>query len=301
MKMTTIGAAMLAAVAATGASTVALAQEAGVVTAVEGRTTLVRARASMPLEFKAPVFVHDRITTADQAFARLLLGGRAVVTVRERSIVTITDVPGKAVINVGRGRVAVSVAKDRMQPGESVEIQTPNAAAGIRGTVVVAEVSHGADGPRSAITVLRGLVEVSSPAGGSMMLGPLDRARFVGALAPVAERITQAAADALGDEFRVAPAAVPAVVGDAMKDMLRERTLREAMLHAVPRPPLRARLADRADEPSGDTTPDAGDEARRIFARFGRPEHIVATPRVHDIADDGRHGPRRLHHRPPPR
>jgi len=136
----------------------AAAQErVGVATTVVGPVTVTRVAASpTPLKFKDDVLLNDRVATGEQAFARMLLGGKAIVTVRERSIVTITEVPGVSTIDVVSGRISVAVDKSRMRPGELVEIKTPNAVSGIRGTIVVAEVSGGV----STITVLRGLVDV---------------------------------------------------------------------------------------------------------------------------------------------
>jgi hypothetical protein len=136
----------------------AAAQErVGVATTVVGPVTVTRvAAAPTPLKFKDDVLLNDRVATGEQAFARMLLGGKAIVTVRERSIVTITEVPGLSTIDVVSGRISVAVDKSRMRPGELVEIKTPNAVSGIRGTIVVAEVSGGV----STITVLRGLVDV---------------------------------------------------------------------------------------------------------------------------------------------
>jgi len=136
----------------------ATAQErVGVATTVVGPVTVARVAASpTPLKFKDDVFVNDRVTTGEQAFARMLLGGKAIVTARERSVITITEVPGVSTIDVVSGRISVAVDKSRMRPGEVVEIKTPNAVSGIRGTIVVAEVSAGV----STITVLRGLVDV---------------------------------------------------------------------------------------------------------------------------------------------
>lgn len=136
----------------------AAAQErVGVATTVVGPVTVTRVAASpTPLKFKDDVFLNDRVATGEQAFARMLLGGKAIVTARERSVVTITEVPGLSTIDVVSGRVSVAVDKSRMRPGELVEIKTPNAVSGIRGTIVVAEVSGGV----STITVLRGLVDV---------------------------------------------------------------------------------------------------------------------------------------------
>src|SRR6185369_11448950 len=116
--------------------------KAGVVTTLEGNVTAARAATAQPvaLKFKDDVFVNDRVVTGDRSLARLLLGGKAVVTVRERSALTITEVPGRSTVDLDSGKVAVAVAKDKMQPGEQVEVKTPNAVAAVRGTVFVAEV-----------------------------------------------------------------------------------------------------------------------------------------------------------------
>ena len=137
---------------------VAYSQErVGVATTVVGPVTITHVAASpAPLKFKDDVLLNDRVTTGDNGFARMLLGGKAIVTARERSIVTITEVPGVSTIDLVSGRISVAVDKSRVRPGEIVEIKTPNAVSGIRGTIVVAEVSGGV----STITVLRGLVDV---------------------------------------------------------------------------------------------------------------------------------------------
>ncbi|MBI4638258.1 MAG: FecR domain-containing protein [Candidatus Rokubacteria bacterium] len=142
--------------------------KAGVVTTLEGNVTAARATVPQPvsLKFKDDVFLQDKITTGDRSVARLLLGGAAVVTVRERSVLTITEVPGKSTVNLESGKIALTVARERMRAGESLEIRTPNAVAGVRGTVVVAEVSRataqvGAGSPVvvSAFYVLQGVIE----------------------------------------------------------------------------------------------------------------------------------------------
>src|SRR5947209_13195162 len=126
------------------ASAFAQLTKAGVVTTLQGTATVSRASLSqpLPLNFKDDVFVQDRVITGDDSVARILLGGKAIVTVRERSSLTITEVPGVSTVNVGVGRAAIAVAKERMKPGETVEIRTPNAVAGIRGTIVIAEVDQ---------------------------------------------------------------------------------------------------------------------------------------------------------------
>jgi len=132
-------------------------ERVGVATTVVGPVTITHVAASpAPLKFKDDVLLNDRVTTGDNGFARMLLGGKAIVTARERSIITITEVPGVSTIDLVSGRISVAVDKSRVRPGEVVEIKTPNAISGIRGTIVVAEVNGGV----STITVLRGLVDV---------------------------------------------------------------------------------------------------------------------------------------------
>src|SRR5882672_8421901 len=120
----------------------AQATKAGVVTILQGNVTAARTTLPQPqaLKFKDDVFLNDRVVAGDRSLARLLLGGKAVVTVRERSALTITEIPGRTTIDLDSGKIAVSVAKDRMQPGDQIEVKTPNAVAAVRGTVFVVEV-----------------------------------------------------------------------------------------------------------------------------------------------------------------
>src|SRR5439155_1156842 len=118
------------------------ATKAGVVTNLQGNVTAVRTTQPqpVPLKFKDDVLLNDRVVAGDRSLARLLLGGRAVVTVRERSALTITQIPSRTTIDLDSGKIAVAVAKDRMQPGDQIEVKTPNAVAAVRGTVFVVEV-----------------------------------------------------------------------------------------------------------------------------------------------------------------
>lgn len=133
--------------------------KAGVVTTLEGQVTVTRITLPpQPLKLRDEVFVNDTVTTAERSLARMLLGGKAVVTVRERSALTITEGPGKASIDLAAGKIALAVARDKMRPGESIEIRAANAVAGIRGTVVVAEVSS-IGGAVGTFWVLKGRIE----------------------------------------------------------------------------------------------------------------------------------------------
>jgi FecR-like protein len=110
----------------------------GVVTTLDGRATVARPALTAPLalKFKDDVFGRDRISTQENSLVRVLLGGKAILTVRELSQVTISEEPGRAVVTLPSGKVVLAVAKQRMRPGESVEIRTPNAVAAVRGSIL---------------------------------------------------------------------------------------------------------------------------------------------------------------------
>jgi hypothetical protein len=155
----------------------------GVVTTLQGAALVQRAALSAPkaLLFKDDVFSRDRISTGERALVRVLLGGKAVVTVRELSVLAISEQDGRAVVALDSGAVTASVAHSRMAPGESIEIRTRNAVAAVRGTVLTVEAGEapaGAAGgpaiPLSRIHVLTGNVEVSAsadPAAVRVMVG----------------------------------------------------------------------------------------------------------------------------------
>ena len=159
-------------------------ERVGIVTAVIGPVTVARiSTPPAPLGFKDPVYLRDRVATGDNAITRILLGGKVIVTARERSTLTITEVPGVSTIDLTSGRIAVAVDKTRMKPGERVDVRTPNAIAGVRGTVLIVEV----DGNTSSVTVLRGLVDVTSVDPGT--------GQAVGAITPVAANQTVSVRD----------------------------------------------------------------------------------------------------------
>ena len=201
-------------------ATVAWAQSArvGTVATVVGAATVARGVSQQPLTLRLrdDVFLHDRITTGERSFLRVLLGGKATVTARERSVLTIAEAPAVSTIGLASGGIAVAVSKDRMKPGETVEVRLPNALAVIRGTVVIAEVSPTRAGARSAVTILRGSVEVTRldpagrPVGASVRIGALERITVEGSGSLAApERITADAAAGLYAQFTVIPRDAP--------------------------------------------------------------------------------------------
>lgn len=191
----------------------AFAQDhAGIVTSLEGVAMVSRIALpeGRPLQFKDDVFVRDRITTGDRSLVRVLLGGKATVTARERSVLTITEVPGVSTVHLDEGRISVAVSKGLMKPGEVIQIKTPNAVSAIRGTVVVAEVFPGTT-LRSTISVLRGLVEVTRldtdhQVGKSVNVGAFQAVTVAGSTPLTqASAISTADAQRLTADFRIVP------------------------------------------------------------------------------------------------
>ena len=117
----------------------ALAQQprpAGVVTALKGQATLARAVTPqpIPLHFKDDVFFQDKVLTERDAVVKVLLGGKALVTIRELSDFTIVEGPNKSTVNLSLGSLAFQVLRRLMRPGEEFEVRTPNAIAAVRGS-----------------------------------------------------------------------------------------------------------------------------------------------------------------------
>ena len=232
-----IAALLLSAAAALLLASSAMAGErVGVVTSIEGTATV--ARLTQPdaqlLQFKDAVFLRDRITTGERSFVRVLLGGKATVTARERSVLTITEVPGVATVQLGEGRISVAGSKALMKSGEVIEIKTPNAVTAIRGTVVVAEVEPAGNGYRSTITILRGLVDVTrldataGLVGPAVKVGALQRVSVVGAgSVPPPTSITQEDARNLASEFSMVPKEVPKASVEPLNAALKEAAIRE--------------------------------------------------------------------------
>jgi hypothetical protein len=239
LAMRVIAALLLTGAAALLLASSAMAQErVGVVTNIEGTAVVARLTEpqAQPLRFRDDVFLRDRITTGERSFVRVLLGGRATVTARERSILSITEVPGVATIQLGEGRISVAVSRALMKPGQVIEIKTPNAVTAIRGTFVVAEVVPMGAGHHSTITIVRGLVDVTrldataGPVGPAVKVGALQRVTVTGS-GPVStpEMITPEAASRLASGFSLVPKEVPAASMAPLNAALKEGAIREAL------------------------------------------------------------------------
>jgi hypothetical protein len=275
----------------------------GVVTALEGTVTVTRASApSAQLRFRDDIFVRDRISAGDRSVARILFGGRAVVTVAERSIVTITETPGVSTLELTSGKIALAVVKERMKPGDRIDIQTPNGIAGIRGTVIVAEVTRVrtdvGETPAaftSRFTVLHGLVEVSpvdprsqQPTGHSVWIGTLQSVALDAARAPTPQRVTPEAAQRLVEPFKVAPRdALPAVKPVTIDVLYRAAAAdTQAMFGKISNrdtSPTDAKTNTNSKEPDRSTGQDqaaAGDTANSAMSDKAAPAQLTGTVKI---------------------
>jgi hypothetical protein len=214
-----------------------------VVATVVGTATVARVAQPEPalLKLRDDVFVRDQITTGERSFVRVLLGGKATVSAREHSILRITERPSVSTVALAAGRIATAVSKDRVKPGEIVEIRTPNAVVAIRGTVVIAEVWPTPAGLRSTITILRGVVEISGldpatdqPVGAPVTVSALERITVVGdGPLPAPERITADAAKRLTDDFTVIPKNAPRASFEASTRFAADLALKDVLRGAA--------------------------------------------------------------------
>src|SRR6266536_6451932 len=133
-------------------------QGLGVVSTIAGQATISRTSLSqpIPLQFKDSVFDRDRIATAENSTVRVLMGGKALVTVRELSVLTITEELNRSTVDLQSGKIALGVLQQKMRPGEAIEVRTHNAVAAVRGTVIVVEIVRASaqlpGGPPPALT-----------------------------------------------------------------------------------------------------------------------------------------------------
>jgi len=119
--------------------------KAGKVSTLIGQATVTRAAGATPaarpaaLKNQDDVFVRDRLATAEKSILQVLLVSRALVTVRELSILTITEQTDRSTVGIESGKLSFGLRKPDGGPGQLYEIRTPNAVAAVRGTVLIVE------------------------------------------------------------------------------------------------------------------------------------------------------------------
>jgi hypothetical protein len=100
-------------------------------TAINARRVALPAAVS--LKINDDVFLQDTITTGDGARMEMVLDSTVLVSMPERTVVTISEVSGRGTLDLDAGQLTVNVRGDRPQSGQALEIRTPNAVATLRG------------------------------------------------------------------------------------------------------------------------------------------------------------------------
>ena len=194
---------------------------AGTVTAVAGPVTVARFQASShPLKFRDPLYWRDVVEAQRDGIARILLGGKTTVTVRELSRLELREEAVAEGIRYSAelvaGKVRASVARMLMRPGDEVEVRTRNVVASVRGTdfivetaerpaqgrpfgllgareVVQAVLDGGNPSVETVVVTLSGIVLVSNPlvtAGRRERIGAYEAVRVSGGQDPARFQIT---------------------------------------------------------------------------------------------------------------
>jgi hypothetical protein len=183
-------------------------QNVGVVTALQGQARLTRAGVQSGLRFRDNLILRDTVDTATRSSVRILFGAKSTLTLRELSHFEVREevlATGAARTNysLSSGAGLVHVVRQLMNPGDEVQIQTPNAVAAVRGTTIHAQ--YRPELAQSIFTLLtgnafitpQGLAPLNLTAGTSVTItGDATTGIVVGQI----RAITQAqAAEILGD------------------------------------------------------------------------------------------------------
>jgi len=192
------------------------------------------------LRMRDEIFVRDRISTEPHSLVRVLLGGKALVTVRELSVLTITEDAGRVTVDLQSGKIGVAVVKSRMRPGEVIEIRSPNATAAVRGTVFVVEVdpakaepSTGAPPTTTRVHLFHGALDVSArldPAQPTVRLAELQSVVVSGNALGAVQKISREQVAALTRDLKPQPTQNPDAPTEFTSDLVAREQGRAVVL-----------------------------------------------------------------------
>lgn len=189
---------------------------AGQVTAVSGQVTVTRTDMTPHLlRFRDALYWRDVVDAHKEGLARVLLGGKATVTIRELSRLELREEKWsegtRYVADLVAGKVRASVARMLMRSGDGMEVWTFNTVASVRGTDFIVETLErpapaapfgllgardraqaagdgGATSRETVVVTLSGLVAVSNRLAGTgrvVQIGAYEAARLSGKQDPV--------------------------------------------------------------------------------------------------------------------
>lgn len=148
------------------------AQEVGVIVEAEGQVTgTPDGGTPAPLAVPDPVLLDMRVATARASYARMTFGsagmlelGAGAEVVLDRATVDAATGAEDSLLGVIAGKVRLALSS--LFRG-SIEVDTPTATIGVKGTILTAEVP---DPDLTVVWVEEGTVEVTSKAGGTVTL-----------------------------------------------------------------------------------------------------------------------------------
>jgi hypothetical protein len=210
-------------------------QAVGVVTALQGQAQLTRAGSQSGLRFKDNLILRDTVDTSTRSAVRILFGAKSTLTLRELSHFEVREevLPtGAARTNysLSSGAGLVHVVRQLMNPGDEVQIQTPNAVAAVRGTTIHAQYTP--ELTQSIFTLLTGnsiitplgLPPLNLTAGTSITItGDATTGIVVGQI----RAITQAEAGGILGEAELSPTVTQEAGRDGTLKELGERAAKE--------------------------------------------------------------------------
>jgi hypothetical protein len=168
----------------------------GVVTALQGRATVTHDnKLQESLKFRSDLFWRDTVDTEKESLTRILLQGKSSITVRELSRLELREDIGPAgqrrwITELTSGKIRASVSRTLMGPNEEVELRTPNAVAGVRGSEAIMAYAEG----RTEFIGVDGRFEVTNPQDPTrarVTVGELERTFLLGANPPtLPEKLT---------------------------------------------------------------------------------------------------------------
>jgi hypothetical protein len=149
-------------------------RQVGVISTLVGNARLTRGgEQARSLAVKDPVYAGDRIATDEPTTLRVLVGRAALATLQGRSVLTIDgDATPRTLLTFTGGHLVYTVLRERMRPGETHQIRTPNAVVAVNGTIVAIDVQEAAESRAVAteVCVRRGVVTAGALAGATIAL-----------------------------------------------------------------------------------------------------------------------------------
>ena len=139
--------------------------KAGVVGALDGVVNAQRVgrQGPVPLKVWDDVFLQDRIASGDGARIEVALGDKMHLAMRERTVITISETPGRATVDLDAGEITIAMRGDRSLL-DGIEVRTPHViATGRGGTRMRVVVTRAANSPGvvAHVDVLDGSVTVA--------------------------------------------------------------------------------------------------------------------------------------------